>query len=413
MTTATCDDRLNPAGTAEAGPRRWLFVKDRLAWPRSSGHDVHAYHLMRALIEAGHSVGLATITRPTDAAVDGLSLGARFSFAERTPSVPADGTIPIPLTKWQEKFRSYWGIDPARIRWVAAAATAFDADAVVVVGLNVLPYLGAITGRLRVWYAADEWVWHHLSQVKAFRPGTWEELKPAAVKGLYERVYAPSLDRVWLVSDADATAYRRVTGFRHTDVMPNGVDADFFCPGEEAVLPNSCAFWGRLDFGPNEQAVEWFVKKVWPRVRAKVPDARFDVFGFQPTPAVVNLLGRDGTSLTPDVPDLRPEVRARAVTVLPFVSGGGIKNKLLEAAAMGLPIMATPRVTAGLAGRPPVATAASPDTFADELVRLWQDGPRRAEQGDALRSWVTEHHTWSAAAKTAIDGLACTTRIRA
>src|SRR5205807_9546105 len=103
------------------------------------------YYLMKALGEARHAVALATLDRPTDAAVDGLTLAARFSFAERTPSVPAEGTIPIPVTKWQEKFRSYWGVDGAKVRWVAAAAKAFDADAVIVVGLNVLPYLGGVT----------------------------------------------------------------------------------------------------------------------------------------------------------------------------------------------------------------------------------------------------------------------------
>jgi glycosyltransferase involved in cell wall biosynthesis len=413
VTTAVCDDRLESTPIPRGRGRRLLFVKDRLAWPRSSGHDVHTYYLMKALAESGNAVALATLDRPADAAIDGLTLAARFSFTERTPSVPPDGAIPISLTKWQEKFRSYWGIDRAKIGWVAAAAKAFDADAVVVVGLNVLPYLGGVTDCQRVWYAADEWVWHHLSQVKPFRPGTWKELKPALVKGLYERVYAPMLDRVWVVSDSDAKTYRRVTGYDHTDVMPNGVDADYFAPGEEPVVSNSCTFWGRLDFGPNVQALEWFVGKVWPRVRAKVPDARFDVFGFHPTSEVEKLAGRDGVTLTPDVPDLRPVVRSRAVAVLPFVSGGGIKNKLLEAAAMGMPVVATPRVTAGVMGTPPVVSASSPTGFADALVRLWADVAERDRLGKAAREWVVNNHTWAACANTALTGMGFTAKERA
>src|SRR5439155_9123833 len=100
-----------------------------------------------------------------------------------------------------------------------------------------------------------------------------------------------------------------------------------------------------------------------------------------------------------------PEVRARAVAVLPFVSGGGIKNKLLEAAAMGLPVLATPRVTAGLGGSPPVAAAGSAAGFADELIRLWGDPAARARLGTACRAWVTEHHTWAAVAAKAAAGL--------
>jgi glycosyltransferase involved in cell wall biosynthesis len=368
---------------------------------------------MKALADAGHSVALSTLDRPTDAALDGLTLAARFSFAERTPSVPAEGAIPVQLTKWQEKFRSYWGIDREKIRWVAAAANAFHADGVVVVGLNVLPYLGGVTGRLRIWYAADEWVWHHLSQWKWTHVGSWKELKPALVKGLYERAYASLLDRVWFVSDQDARAYRWVTGRRNSDVVPNGVDAEYFAPGDEIPIPNSCTFWGRLDFGPNVQAIEWFIGKVWPRVRARVPDARLDIFGFHPTAAVERLAGRDGISLTPNVSDLRPEVRARMVAVFPFVSGGGIKNKILEAAAMGIPVLATPRVTAGLAGDPPVVTAESPGDFAKELIQLWQEAPRRTRLGQAARDWVTANHTWSAAARAALAGFESATRMPA
>jgi glycosyltransferase involved in cell wall biosynthesis len=405
MTSAVQIDRPEPIPTTSGRSRRLLFVKDALAWPRSSGHDVHTYYMMRAMADAGHVVALATLNRPADTAIDGLTLAGRYCFAERVPAVPDEATVPITLTKWQEKFRSYWGIDRDRIRWVAAAAAAFRAEVVVVVGLNGLPYLGAVSDQLRVWYAADEWVWHHLSQVKPFHPRSWPELKPAGVKGLYERAYAAMLDRVWVVSKADATAYRWVTGYRNTDVLPNGVDSSYFAPGTEDETPNTCVFWGRLDFGPNVQALEWFVGRVWPRVRAAVPDARFDVFGFQPTPAVERWAGRDGVTLTPNLPDIRGAVRSRAVVVLPFVSGGGIKNKLLEAAAMGRAVVATPRVTAGLAGRPPVASAATPAAFAAELVRLWRDSGERTRLGRAARAWVTEHHTWAAAARTATAGL--------
>jgi hypothetical protein len=112
-------------------------------------------------------------------------------------------------------------------------------------------------------------------------------------------------------------------------------------------LSRTGAFWGRLDIGPNVRAIEWFEGKVRPRVRSSVPDTRFDVFGFQPTSVVERWAGRDGILLSPNVPDLRPAVRSRADTVLPFVSGGGIENKLLEDAGMGLTVVGTPRVTSG------------------------------------------------------------------
>jgi glycosyltransferase involved in cell wall biosynthesis len=385
---------------------RWLFVKERMAWPRASGHDVHTYHVMRALARHGQSVALATVSPiPPDAVADG-GLECEYCFEERTPPVPDDGNFPITLSKAQEKFRNYWGVEPARIRWIAAAAADFRADVVVVSGLRMLPYLGALPVETKkVWYAADEWVWHHFSQFRPLRKSTWCEIKPALVKGLYERVYRRLLDRVWVVSNADARAFRWFAGIRKVDVLPNGVDAEYFALGGEVPSPNSCVFWGRLDFGPNIQAVEWFTRRVWPKVRAAVPGAKFQLIGFQPTAAIRSLAGKDGIELEADLPDLRSAVRGHTVAVLPFVSGGGIKNKLLEAAALGMPILASPKALNGLKGSPPFPVLRSPAEWAERLASLWRDRVECERLGRAARAWVTEHHTWDLAARTALAGL--------
>ena len=117
------------------------------------------------------------------------------------------------MTGMQERFRSYWGIEPARIRAVADAARACDADAVVVVGLNVLPYLAGVQGPLRVWYAADEWAWHHLSQVRVLRPSTWGERpgggRQGPVRTGLRGLAGPGLGRVGGGSAGHAMGRRR------------------------------------------------------------------------------------------------------------------------------------------------------------------------------------------------------------
>jgi glycosyltransferase involved in cell wall biosynthesis len=381
--------------------RRLLFVKESLAWPRSSGHDVHCFHMMQALTRLGHEVGLLTAADPALEAVAGLPLALRRTFASF-----ADGPEPG-LSRLQEKFRGYWGIDPQRIRAVGQAAADMAADAVVVVGLNVLPYLGAVKDRIRIWYAADEWFWHHTSQLRLLRPRTWGELKPALLKGLYERAYSSLLHRVWVVTDADRRAMRWVAGVKDVDVLPNGVDGEHFQPLDMPQQERSCTFWGRLDFGPNVQALEWFCARVWPHVRRDHPDARFTVYGFSPTPAVQSLVGRDGIELIPDLPDLRGEVAKHQVVVLPFVSGGGIKNKLLEAAAMGKPIVCSPVAINGLrrAAESSLLLAHRPADWVRLLGRLWSDPAERAERSAGVRQWALANHSWEAAARDAAEGL--------
>lgn len=383
---------------------RLLFLKERMAWPRASGHDVHTFYMMQALAKLGHDIALATIDEVPAEAIANGGLKELYCFQTQSGVTDPSGS-PLNLTKWEEKFRSYWGVDAEAIRWVGLCAKDFRADAVIVSGLRVLPYLGALPPDVKaVWYAADEWVWHHFSQIRPWKRSTWGDLRQALDKGLYERAFRKRLDRVWVVSQKDARAFRWLAGIRKLDVMPNGVDMEHYAPGTETVIPNSCVFWGRLDFGPNIQALEWFLSSVWPRVRSEVP-AQLDVFGFQPTPGVMELCKTAGVTLTANNPDLRAEVRRRQIVVLPFISGGGIKNKLLEAAALGRPILATPRVNSGLNGTPPIVVANSARTFAEELVSLFGDEKRRVQLGAEARSWVMKHHTWAAAARIAAQGL--------
>ncbi len=231
---------------------RLLFMKGRLAWPRAAGHDVFCYHFMQALAEQGHAVSLATIDCPAPEAVQGLAL-ERVELLDEPPAAEAGDSPPIGLSHMQERFRNYWGVKEDRVRAVGLVARACRADAVIVVGLNVLPYLGAVENALRVWYAADEWAWHHLSQVRLLRPSTWGNLKQAAVKGLYERAYAPLLDRVWVVSEADRRAMRRVAGVAGVDVCPTAWTPNTSPRGSGRSTPKSACSGAAWTSGPTSR----------------------------------------------------------------------------------------------------------------------------------------------------------------
>ena len=286
-------------------------------------------------------------------------------------------------------------------------AREWRADAVVAVGLEVLPYLAISKGPVRVWYAADEWVWHYITQIPTEPGAVVGHLKAAVIKGLYERAFASRLDRVWVVSPAERRAMRLVTGVSNVDVLPNGVDSEMFAPMVGDAAARSAVFWGRLGFGPNLQALRWFLANVWPRIRGRVPDAAFSILGADPPEEVRRLDGQSGVRVLTNLPDLRPEIARHQLTVLPFVSGGGIKNKLLEAAAMGQPIVATPRATSGLRTPPPIVCVSAPDEFANAVIDLWGDVDRRRTMGRDVRAWVTAHHTWQ---QTAAAAVACVER---
>ena len=141
---------------------RLLFVKEELSWPRSSGHDVHAYHMMRACAALGHEVSLATAGTPSPEAVAGLSLKKVYAFGAWPAASPS-----APASTWlQNKFRNFYGVPEREVSAIGEIARDSRAEATIVVGLRVLPYFAALAGQIRVWYAADEWALHHLSQVR-------------------------------------------------------------------------------------------------------------------------------------------------------------------------------------------------------------------------------------------------------
>ncbi len=382
-------------------PLRVLYVKDKFHWPRSSGGDIHGSQMARALAARGHAVDAATFAPSDLEAVAGLGLRRVIDLARQSPTT--DG-IAEP-GRLQRRFERYLGVNLGQLPLLAGAVRDGDYDAVAVLGVNSIPLLRAVRGPVRVWHAADDAALLHWSMFKPTRRSTWKHLRLAAVQGVYERAYRGTVDRAWVVSDRDRTAMRRVAGFPAVDVIPNGVDAEFFAPVPAVEVPNTCAFWGRLEFGPNEDAVDWFVGQVWPLVRATVPTARFTAIGFNPSERVRRACRADGVELRADVPDLRRAVCERAVAVMPFVSGVGIKNKVLEAAALARPMVCTPAATSGLLGAFPATVAGTPAAFADAVVKLFADADARADLGRASRAWVTRDHGWDAAAARAEIGL--------
>jgi glycosyltransferase involved in cell wall biosynthesis len=385
---------------ASGRPHRLLFVKQQLAYPRASGHDIRCFEMLRAFRNLGHDVALATVEPCDDATRIELGVPLYSLLSEGNQRDPAPS-----LQYWQERFRSYWGIPRATISAVSRVAAQFNADTVIGLGLDVLPMLAGAGDRRKVWYAGDEWVTHHLSLFKPLDTDTYGELRAAIVKGLYQRAFAGSLARAWVVSSKEQRAMRRWGGVAHVDAIANGVDTDFFTPQGGELIDSSAIFWGRLDFGPNIQAIDWLCDRVWPQVLARVPSARLTIMGFNAGPAVMARAAASGVEIRTDVPDIRPYVGRHQIALLPMVSGGGIKNKLLEAAALGKAIVCTSMACSGLRGTPPAVIVDDEGGWVDAIVRLWTSPGERQQFERSARAWILDHHTWEAAAREALRGL--------
>ena len=160
-----------------------------------------------------------------------------------------------------------------------------------------------------------------------------------------------------------------------------------------------------MDYLPNVDAAAWFAREVWPAVRERFPAAEFRVIGRRATPAVRALAALPGVTVVGQVPDVRPHVAAAAVVVAPLRLARGVQNKVLEALAMGKPVVAAPAALAALRTEPGthLLCATTPAEWAAAIGSLFADPARREELGRAGRRFVEEHHHWDRCLEPLLD----------
>jgi sugar transferase (PEP-CTERM/EpsH1 system associated) len=182
-------------------------------------------------------------------------------------------------------------------------------------------------------------------------------------------------------------------------IIPNGVDLAYFHPQPVVRAPLEVVFTGKMSYHANYTAVRSFVTHVWPLVRAALPDARFTIVGSDPPRDIRSLDGKAGIAVTGRVPDIRPYLACATVAVAPLVYGVGNPNKVLEAMAMALPVVATPpAVTAICAGAGEGIVTVGRDAMAKAILDIVEDPTYGARLGREGRRYVETHHTWSRAA---------------
>src|SRR5207248_2686226 len=138
-----------------------------------------------------------------------------------------------------------------------------------------------------------------------------------------------------------------------TDWFPNGVDSDYFAPSPERYDADTIAFVGRMDYYPNQECMFDFCANTLPRLRAKRPTLKLLIVGADPPSAVRDLQNLAGVTVTGSVPDVRPYLRRSALMVAPLNIARGTQNKILEAMAMGVPVVTSSVAAGGVDAQPP------------------------------------------------------------
>ena len=217
----------------------------------------------------------------------------------------------------------------------------------------------------------------------------------------YEAAVCSCADAVVAVSEADAAALESLVPGLCPAVVPNGVDLQLYDPIGVTPLPlgsNVLLFTGKMDFRPNVDGVLWFCDEVWPLVRERMPDAQFFVVGKDPHPRLRRLYGLPGVTVTGWVEQILPYFAAASVYVVPLRVGGGTRLKVLEAMAMGLPMVSTALGAEGLGAESggQLMLADDPDQFAAAVIALLEDEGTAKRLGADAQHFVRQRYGWPA-----------------
>ena len=278
----------------------------------------------------------------------------------------------------------------------------FQPDVVHVGPGKLAGLLGDLGGRPAILGVMDTW---HLNV----------EARVAASSGLRRAILAADVtrikrwearryrgwDRIVPSNEDDLAVLRSLDPTLAFDLIPIGFDASAYAPDPAATRdPNRIMFHGAMDYPPNVEAVEHLANGVLPRVRAQRPTAHLVIAGRDPAPRVRDLAALPGVTVTGEVEDMRAELTKSRVWVGPFVSGTGIKTKLLEAMATDLPCVVTPTGGRGLELDSGAFLVGSTDEeLAGHVINLLDDEGLAAGIGRAGGDYVRARYDWPVVAR--------------
>ncbi|MDW8334423.1 MAG: glycosyltransferase family 4 protein [Bacteroidia bacterium] len=369
----------------------------RVPYPPDDGGAAVMLATLKALRVAGHRVVVAA-----------LNTDKHYCPADRLATLAPIRTVDVktpirPLAAWFNLIFSRLPYNVSRFLSEEFSRLLIDTlktqtfDAVLFEGTYTALYAPAVRAQtnapliLRA-HNVENQIWRRLSR------GEKNRLKKIYLWHLtrrierFERENLTLFDGLVAISSTDESEFLRM-GFRgETTVVPATVDLRRFSPQTPKVGCRSVGFLGSLDWKPNVEGLLWFVDEIWPRVRERMPEAQFHVAGRNPSKDLAARLNRPGVVFYGRVEDAAEFLDRFNVTVVPLLSGGGMRVKIVEQMALGKAVISTRVGAEGVEARDGVeiCLADEPHSFAERIRELIADEQRTQTIGAAAARLAAE-----------------------
>ncbi|MCX8157194.1 MAG: glycosyltransferase family 4 protein [Verrucomicrobiae bacterium] len=398
-------------------PLRILWLKTGPLHPLDTGGKLRTYHLLRELNRL-HEVTFLALCEP-DTPPDIKQQAAAYCRRALWVwwSAPRKGSLEFYADLGRNLFSSLpyvlarYRSDNMRLE-IQEEDTPEKHDLMVcdflTPAINLFPLArGVPRPRLKVLlfqHNVEAQIWERLYQQQRHPWQRWYfHLQWQRLRRWEQRLCARS-DGVVAVSETDAGRFRADYGLGNVlGSVPTGVDVEYFGQTRPHPVPGRIAFLGSMDWMPNVDAVEWWMKDIWPLVKQRHAGASFSIIGRNPPPAIAGLPQRESSvQVTGTVPDVRPHLGQAQVLVVPLRAGGGTRIKIYEAMAAGLPVVSTRVGAEGLPLRDgeTIWLADTAEDFARAVTTLLKEPAQRERLAAAGQEWVRRHASWAQAAST-------------
>jgi len=200
------------------------------------------------------------------------------------------------------------------------------------------------------------------------------------------------------VSEEDKLMLKKISPRSRFEVVENGVDVDYFKQKDDHDNTNRLIFAGRMDQYSNVDAIMQFCRNVWPLVKEKFPKMRFSIIGNNPPQKLLDMAKSDERiEVLGYVDDVRPYFAGATISICPIRDGGGTRLKILDAMAMGMPIISTTIGCEGIDVSPGINVfiANTPEEYVQSIGKLINDDMLRKSLSNCARITVEKKYSWN------------------
>ncbi len=380
-----------------------LYLSRWLPYPVTNGSKIRIYNMLKRLAAKGHQIHLLTFYEEGEnpqSAIEHLK-----QFCSEVECVLYK---PFQPTSWQSR-AAFFAPKPRSVintyrpemaQRTEMALASGKINVLVASEIDMAGY-GLVAGRYNVPAVFEELevapVYEQFSRAKSpkerLRFGlTW--LKYSA----YIRKLARNYKAITVVSEGEREISSKLTGKTPLRVLPNGADLQsyHFHPYIVAERSNQLIFNGALTFNLNYEAVQYFLKEIFPLVNEAKPEMNLLVTGRYEGIDLSGLIITPQVQLTGFVDNLHPLMQNSLVCIAPLLRGGGTRLKILEAFALGTPVVANSKGAEGLAAQNEkhLLIADTPREFANAILRLKREPDLAAKLAQNARKLVEERFDW-------------------